>query len=229
MNTPDLLGALREMLDDQTEPYLWPDDTLVRKLNNAVREACLRSRLLKGDEQSCPELCRLNVTAGQPYLKHRDEILVVRHGRIASNGCKLWALTSESMDRYRPEWESQTETAGTPEVMVMDLAQKTLRLWPAPAVNDTLYLRVWRVPMAKEALRLSGDTGRPAISLPDAEELCHWAAYEAFTNPDAELENKQRAADHLSLFERRFGPRPSLHEMARWADSPPRIRSAVMF
>lgn len=217
------------MLDDGTKPYLWSDETLVRKLNNAVREGCLRARLLKNDEQTLPELCRITVTAGNAYLKHAPEILVARSGRLASAGCKLWALTAESMDRYRPEWQSQAETAGTPEVMVMDLAQKTLRLWPAPSANDTLYLRVWRVPLPKEQLSCADKSREPAIRLPDAEELCHWAAYEAYLKADSDTENKQAAADHLHLFEQRFGARPSLHEMARWADSPPRIRSAVMF
>lgn len=229
MNARALLSALREMLDDEKKPYLWANETLLRKLNNAVREACLRARLLKDDEHSQPALCRIPVSTGNAYLRHRHEILVVRNGRLASKGCKLWALTAESMDRWRPEWESQDETASTPEVMVMDLAQKTLRLWPTPSADDTLYLRVWRVPLPEEKLRLDDDRSGPVINIPDAEELCHWAAYEALMMPDAELENKGAASDHLALFEQRFGARPSLHEMARWADSPPRIRTAVFF
>lgn len=228
MNLEELLAALREKLDDETQPYLWEDATLVRKLNNAVREACIRARLLRGDEQTCPELCRIPLNAGQAYVTHADEILVVRSGRLASNNRKLWALTAESMDDYRCDWQADTNT-GVPEVMVMDLAQKTLRLVPTPTANDTLYLRVWRMPRKQERMCLDQLGKGPVIKIPDVEELCHWAAYEAFMKPDTETENKQRAADELALFEKRFGSRPSLHEMARWADSPPRIRRAMMF
>jgi hypothetical protein len=230
MNTAELLAALREKLDDETAPHLWPDKTLVRYLNNAVREACLRARLLKDDETSCAALCRLPVVVGQAYVKYPAEILVVRDGRLASGSCeKLWALTAESMDRHRPGWQSTANSPSTPEVMVTDLAQKTLRLVPTPAVDDTLYLRVWRVPREQERLSLERKEREPLIQIPDPEELCHWAAYEAYMKHDSDNEDKSAAADHLKLFESRFGQRPTLHEMARWADSPPRIRYAGMF
>lgn len=229
MRTRDLLDALREMLDDETKPYLWSDASLVRKLDNAVREACLRARLLKDDEDSCPELCRLNITAGQPVVHYAREILVVRHGRLASCNRKLWALSAESMDRFDPCWQDAARGTGRPEFMVMDLAQHTLRMNRVPDADDTLYLRVWRVPRVRERLSVAEMDKEPALVLPDAEELCHWAAHEAYMVQDADTQDKQAASDHLALFEKRFGSRPSLHDMARWADSPPRIRRAVMY
>lgn len=229
MHTRDLLAALREMLDDETKPYLWPDASLVRKLDNAVREACLRARLLKDDEDSCPELCRLPVTAGQPLVRYANEILVVRNGRLASCNHKLWGLSAESMDRFDPRWQDAARTAGTPRFMVMDLAQHTLRLNRVPDTDDVLYLRAWRVPRACERLSVKDMDKEPAVVLPDPEELCHWAAHEAYMNQDADTQDKQAASDHLALFTQRFGSRPSLHDMARWADSPPRLRLAVMY
>lgn len=231
MRTRDLLAALREMLDDETKPYLWSDASLVRKLDNAVREACLRARLLKDDETSCPELCKLNVTAGDPIVRYAPEILVVRHGRLASCNRKLWAFTAESMDRFDPCWQdvATSTSTGTPRFMVMDLAQHTLRLNRVPDADDTLYLRAWRVPRECERLSLKDLDKEPAVVLPDPEELCHWAAHEAYMNQDADTQDKQAASDHLALFTQRFGSRPSLHDMARWADSPPRLRLAVMY
>lgn len=221
------MAVTREWLDDQKKPYLWPNESLTRGLNNAVREACLRARLLKDDSVSLPELCQIAVRAGQPRVKFAREILVPRNGRMLSGGCTIWALTAESMDRHRPHWETDGSNACQPEYMVMDLAQKTLHLYPTPAEDDTLLLRVWRTPLKKELLRNPDD--EPVIELPDAQELCHWACYEALLNQDSETENDAKAATHLATFEQRFGSRPSLHDMARWADSPPRIRRAVMF
>ncbi|MGH8117638.1 MAG: hypothetical protein ACREP0_05140 [Rhodanobacteraceae bacterium] len=163
MNTRELLAALREMLDDTTQPYLWPDESLVRRLNNAVREACLRARLLKDDETSCPNLCRLQVRAGDPYVRYAPQILVVRRGRLrGAHRNKLWALTAESMDRYRPDWQDWGATPAHPAFMVMDLTQKTLRLVPTPAADDTLYLRAWRMPRPQEQLSLRSRESRPA-------------------------------------------------------------------
>lgn len=227
MNLGELRCALRELLNDVVQPTLWSDEQLNRYLNNAVREACLRARLLKDDADSLPRLCRFSVTAGQPFIKLAPEVLVVRSGALDSEALKLWAVTSDSLDRYLPMWESRYMQPGTPGFMVMDLAQKTLRLVPTPTASDTLRLRVWRAPLEKELMVQDGD--EPVIQLPDIEELKHWAAHEAYLKKDGESADANRAATHLALFEQRFGSRPSLHEMARWADSPPRIRKTTMF
>lgn len=226
MNLGELRASLREMLDDATPKYLWSNDTLDRFLNNAVREVCIRARLLKDDADSQPKLCVLNFDAGQSRIKHAPEILVVRSGTIDGQCHKLWALTAESLDRREPGWDVTGEV-GTPRYLVMDLAQKVLRLFPTPDVAGVLRLRVWRVPLDSE--RMAGEKKDPVVVLPDPEELRHWAAHEAYLIKDSETFDPSRSADHLALFEQRFGTRPSLHEMARWADSPPRVRYARMF
>ena len=227
MNLGELRAALRETLSDQAKPYLWSDDTLNRYLNNAVREACLRARLLKDDSDSLPKLCIVSIVPLQPIIKLAAEILVVRSGALDSEAIKLWAVTSESLDRYVPMWESQFMAPGTPGFMVMDLAQKTIRLVPTPTAPDTLRLRVWRAPLAKDLMVRDDD--EPVIRLPDVEELKHWAAHEAYLKKDGESADANRSGMHLELFEQRFGPRPTLHEMSRWADSPPRIRHSVLY
>lgn len=225
MNLGELRASLREMLGDDTPRYLWSNDTLDRFLNNAVREVCIRARLLKDDADSLPKLCLLNFDGGQTRIKHAPEILVVRSGTIDGQCHKLWALTAESLDRREPGWDASGET-GTPRYVVMDLAQKTLRLFPTPDVAGVLRLRVWRVPLATE---LMTEKKEPVVVLPDPEELRHWAAHEAYLVKDSETFDPSRSVEHLALFEQRFGSRPTLHEMARWADSPPRVRYARMF
>lgn len=227
MKLPDLRTAARTLLGDEAEPYLWDDAELDRYANNAVREACIRARLLKDDAYTLPELCQLDVIAGEPVIRLHPEILVVRSGMLVGSCHKLWALTAESMDRHQPNWEADTTSQATPRVMIMDLSQKTIRLWPTPDTAGTLRLRIWRTPLAKELM--SANQPRPALQLADTEELKHWMAHEAYSKNNLETYNAQSAANHLALFEQRFGSRPSLHEMARWADSPPRVRYATMF
>lgn len=227
MKLKDLRAVTRELLDDVTGPYLWSNDTLNRFLNNAVREACIRARLLKDDPDTQPKLCVISFDAGQRLVKYDPSILVVRSGYLTNQPHKLWAMTADSMDRYEPCWNSDNESPSCPRYLVMDIAQKVMRLYPTPDVAGTLNLRVWRVPGESE--RMAKDDDVPAIQLPDMEELKHWAAHEAYMIKDTETFDPQRSANELAVFESRFGERPTLHAMARWADSPPRVRYAHTF
>ncbi|CAM5591533.1 phage adaptor protein [Rhodanobacter lindaniclasticus] len=229
MNTGALLAACREMLNDLAQPYGWDDAQLVRYLNNAVGEACLRARLLKDDASTLPELCVYPVEAGESLIRLRPEVIVVRSGRLAGQPHKLWALTSKSMDRLHGNWEDESRPPDTPQHLVMDVARKTVRLWPTPAANGELHLRVWRMPLARERLCVDQPKGEPVVDVPNIEDLKHWVGHEAYLTKDGERNDPAASALHLTLFENRFGERPTLHEMARWADSPPRVRYAQMY
>lgn len=228
MKLVDFLLVIREMLDDEVEPQLWSDDTLTRYLNNAVREACIRARLLKVDAVGDPATCVIPIDpiAGG-RLKFDSSILVPRNGSIVGATHKLHAVASYDMDKIHPGWDEAREEAGTPHFMVLDLAQKSIQLWPKPDRVMTLHLRAWRVPRGDELL--VDDDDEPVIDIPDIEELRHWVAHEAYLKKDADANAEDSSGTHLSLFEQRFGTRPSLMEMARWADSPPRVRHVQTF
>jgi hypothetical protein len=228
MDLAGLRATTRTLLDDATGPYLWPDEDIDRRLNNAVREACLRARLLRADAESDPKLCLLTVKPESGGRVPFDaSILVIRTGSLSDGSHPLRMMSSDDMDRQEPGWDSGRQCTGRPCYIVVDLGQKILRLWPAPDTTVTLRLRAWRVPTENEWM--SDGSDEPVIIIPDPEELCHWAAHECYLVKDAELFDADAAARHLGLFEQRFGTRPSLHEMARWADRPPRVRRAQMF
>ena len=46
MNLAALIAQFRADADDSVSPYLWPDASVKRWLNEAVAEAALRARLL---------------------------------------------------------------------------------------------------------------------------------------------------------------------------------------
>lgn len=223
----DLRAYTRTMVDDATEPYLWPDADVDRRLNNAVREACLRARLLRADADTDPRRCLIAVKAGQALVPFPASVLVPRSVSLADGAHTLRLMASTDMDKVEPGWDAGRVQSGRPEYAVMDMAQRVLRLWPTPDADMSLRLRVWRVPDDTEIMEQDGD--EPVVVLPDPEELCHWAAYECFMVRDAETFDANAAAEHLQMFTARFGARPTLHDMARWADSPPRVRDAHMF
>jgi hypothetical protein len=192
-----------------------------------VREACIRGRLLKSDASRFPAICEIAVVADTSDYDFDPAILVIRSAILEGEADKLTTVTSQSMDKLYPGWDNGTAVTGTPTHMVMDLEQKAITLYPTPDEAFTLRLRVWRVPLQSELMEEDDD--EPVIDLPDPEELKHWAAYEAYLKKDGETYDPQRSAAHLDQFESRFGKRPTLHDMARWADSPTSVRRAHFF
>lgn len=218
------LGELRaicrgpEVLDDEVAPFLWDDPSVNRWINNAVREACIRGRLLKGDADTTPSLCSIPVTTPIADYQLQPEINGVRSAILYDDTAKLILITSAGMDKIEPRWDSGTATASNPKYLVMDTAQNSVRLYPPPVANTTLRLRVWRSPLDVELME--DDYDEPCVNLLAPEELKHWVGYEAFGSKDSEMKDEERAAAHLALFVAMFGPRPSQHAMSRWADSP---------
>ncbi|MDN5939264.1 MAG: hypothetical protein L0H83_11455 [Salinisphaera sp.] len=228
MELLDLRSATRAMLDDSEEPHLWPDEDIDRRLNNAVREACLRARLLRSDAESDPDVCSVPVTAGQSRIELDPSIMAVRSASLADGANTLRIVASTDMDRFEPGWDAGRLESGMPFYLVVDMGPNAARLWPTPDADATLRLRVWRMPTDLELME--GDSDEPVITLPDPEELCHWAAYECYMVTDSQTYDADAAGTHLQLFEARFGKRPNLHEMSRWADAPsPRARHTQYF
>jgi hypothetical protein len=227
MELQDLLAALRATLDDDSGVALYSDADLTRFLNNAVREACLRTRGIKDDAESNPALCEIALVAGTARYAHDATILVVRSAIVEGASQRLYPLTARAMDQRCPGWDNGDAPTGTPEFLITDLEAKSLRLYPTPDASGVLRLRVWRAPSEDEAMETEGD--EPVLALPDQENLIHWAAHEAYLKKDGEKYDPERAAAHETLFTQRFGPRPSAHDMARWADSPPSVRRAQTF
>jgi hypothetical protein len=107
----------------------------------------------------------------------------------------------------------------------MDLAQKTVRLYPTPDTAGVLRLRVWRMPLASELMVKDADV--PVIPA-GCRRAAPLAAHEAYLVKD-QTRTTQHAAPTTCPVRAALGSRPSLHDMACWADSPPRVRLANMF
>lgn len=228
MNLETLLARVRNDLDDKVERYLYSDEELTGYANTAVLEAAIRARLLKADAITAPDLCKITVVAGQADYTLSPDIFVVTHAFIKGGCRKLTRITTASLDKLRPGWDmAETTDTGEPEYLIMDVAQSTVRLWPRPAVAGELHLRVWRKPLESELMIAPQDV--PCINIPDPESLKDWILHEAYLVKDTELYDPERSSTHLSLFEQRFGKRPTVAEMARWNDNPPTAHRAHFF
>lgn len=224
MELQDLIAATREVIDDTVNnPYLCSDIQLTRYLNNAIREVCIRTRQIQDDSS---EVCSIPLVVDQVRYPIDSAIFVVRAVYIVGRSKPLTLCDSWHLDDVAPGWFHEVQTSGIPEYAIFDAAQNTIVLYPPPSVASTMKLRVWRSPIETELMEESGDD--PALQLPDIEEIKHWAAYEVFNNKDGELYDPERSDRELSLFENRFGERPSTHAIKLWSQSRTRAARRVV-
>jgi hypothetical protein len=214
MELKDLLVEARGALDDAVPPYLYEDLELIGWLNAAVPEAAIRTRQLQDDTSAA---CRITLVPGIARYRLDPAIFVVRAVFVPTRKEGLQLVTAQRLDKLCPGWAHLPDPGGSPKYAVFDVGQNVLRLYPAPNEDGTMHLRVWRQPFDSE--RMEGDSDEPALTLPNAAELKHWAAYEAFSKKDSELNDPARAAEHYQLFEAAFGRRPTVSDLVLWSQS----------
>lgn len=214
MELSAILEACREELDDSIEPFLWSDELLVRYLNEAIRQACVRARLLV--ESTLP-MCAIAVVAGQERYNLDPSVIVVRRAALRSRPSDpLFRTNTAALDRFRCSWRNEQ---GRPEFVVMDQqgAGRQLLLTPKPTEADTLDLVVLRYVTEDEVLSADDPTGEPAIPPEHHEALVHWVCQRALRVSDAEARDLRRADDQLGMFEAHFGPAPTAAQLQELA------------
>lgn len=207
----ELLVDVREELDDEVPQYLWSDPALTRYLNEAVKEAAIRTRCLV--ESGNAALCQIAITAGQAEYAIDASVVIIRRAALAS--CldrPLLRTTGVNLDRACRHWQTE---AGRPEYLLRDQQMASIRLSPIPDADDTLNMTLWRVPTDIEVMEAGDD--EPVIPAIHHEHLKHWACFRALNRRDAELGSPADAANHLALFEAYYGPRPTARELQQLA------------
>lgn len=220
MTLGDLLDALRVRLDDTVEPYLYDTPSLTAYLNDAVRQAAIRKRLLL--DRTTPECCRATVDAGQAEVRIHPDVLALRSVRWSGSTRPLKLTTLKVMDRDRPEWT--TAPQDHPTHVIVDAQSGAIVLWPTPHVAGTLAMAVWRVPLETEQMESPDD--EPVIEPVWHRDLLDWAEHLAFLTKDGETRDEARATAAAGRFEAKFGRLPSAHEIKCWGIAPPRGQRA---
>lgn len=221
MNLEQLEAKLRsERLDDTVEPYLYSSARVRDALNDAVRQAAIRKRLLL--DRSTEECCSYAVAAEDANVFLHPRVLAVRSARWSGTATPLTLTTLKRMDRDRPDWPS--EPAKDPTHLIVDAQTGYVVLWPTPAAAGTLSLAVWRAPLESEELEEGDD--EPVIDETFHIDLLDWAEHQCYLNKDGEAGDAQRAADAAARFTAKFGRLPTAHEIKCWALSPRRGQRA---
>lgn len=225
MELRDLIDRLRApaRLDDAVEEYQFSDADCVIALNDAVRQACIRKRLLL--DTRTEECCTyaVDVDGDDPeWVELHKRVLAIRTARWSESDCPLTLTTLKVMDRDCPDWPSVD--ADTPTHIIVDAQSGFIQLWPTPDEDGTLTLAVWRSPLESEELEDDGD--EPVIDETFHEDLLDWAEHRLYSGRDAESSDASKSAEAEARFTQKFGRLPSAHEIKCWGLSPPRGQRA---
>lgn len=194
-----LINLFRAAACDQEEPRLFATEDVLAWLDEAQREACVRGRLLH--ESSDPAMCRIALEQGRSTYPLNPAIYELDHlSQQAAGGVRrpVKLVSQEWLDGHVPEWRTRE---GDPQYAVQN--DTSLRLVPTPVRDGTLFIEGYRV---SAALEDPADT--PEIHVAHHARLLDWALYRAYSRPDTDTMDLERAQAHRQEFEAYFGRSP---------------------
>ena len=202
MKVSEIMSIFRAETKDKAKPYFVDELMALGFLNQAQSEAARRARLLVDSESQ--EICRVQVSAGEPVVYIDPRIISIRRARLASSSRPLVKAKVRDMDDRFPSWDSSTNQS-TPMIVVTDYGTNQLYLHAIPKADDELLLTVVREPLSD----LKGDNDVPEIPARYHYGLIAWMKYRAYSIDDADRYDPKQAAVALGHFESEFGPRIS--------------------
>lgn len=202
MTLADLIAAFRTDADDTVKKYLFADVDVVRWLNEAVDEACIRAKLIF--DSVTPAYCSIAVQAGVSVYPVNAGVLDITYASL-TDGEEVVVLGKTDrieMDRVRPAWRTE---ARRPDALIQ--YDTYIELNAKPVLDHALKLELYRLPLKPMSLDCI-DTAKPEIGATHHRHLVHWALHRAYSKPDAETFNPDKARIAAAAFEAVFGPRP---------------------
>lgn len=199
MTLQQLIERFRIDADDLVPaPYLWADEWVAAWLSEAQDEAAKRARLLLDDYT--PAVTSIPVQAGvASYALHPKvyEIAAIDFVPVTGYVQPVYLTSRERLDRERAGWRDEPTDTPTNAIQT----DTRLRLVPTPSADGALRIEAYRLPF--KALVNDGD--KPEIHEAHHIHLVQWALHRAFSKPDADGHDPQRAEKALANFQQYFG------------------------
>lgn len=187
-----------DVTEDDIDNYQlrWSNEELSRFIAEAQRKAARNALMIRKSEETDFDIA---VVAGTAQYIYNSKIVRIKSVESDSNGKHLRPAEYEQIEGIR-NWRTKE---GTPEYFIVDRNAKTIRLYPKPTEDDTLYLTYNRLPLVD-----------PTWDLPDAElelpeeyqlDMLDYAAHMAYMKDEANSLDAQRAITFLQKFTANFG------------------------
>lgn len=200
MTLHEIIHDARLRLEDTITPYLWSDEELMDFANEAVREACRRSEILKDSQTAACSL--LILQSGVKVYPLHPSVLRVESAYLASTSKVLTQITRLDVNKWYATWRNP-EHIGVPLAFVV--GDSDITVLPVPNAADSLYLEVVRLPLVDMVTM----NDSPEIPLQYQDGLIDWMCYQAYSKQDSETSNPQVAMNYRTLFDNSFGVRPN--------------------
>lgn len=198
MNLGQLRADLRERLDDLGAPPLWTDTFLNNAINEALKEAAERAKLIRVETA-----ITVNV-ADNEYALDPEVFDVDREGRItiAGRDYPIIGTSRDVLSAGDPNWRNRN---GRPEnfTVILDTPNDPrVMLSRLPTIAGTLRLGTYITPD-----RLDDDSDAAPIDVRWQLLSLLWAEHLAYSKRDADTNNEVLAKKREDQFESVFGPR----------------------
>ena len=201
MQLNDLISRFRTLANDKVEPYFIDDASVINWLNDAVIEACIRGRLLHESQDA--DVCGITVLTNQShYTLHESlyELTSVVFNPFGERSVDLKLCSEEYLDRYYCDnWRTMSDM---PKFAIQ--SDTGIRLVPSPVAAGNIRVEGYRVPL----LPMQDDADVPEINQIHHVHLIQWILHKAFSVPDSEFFDPNRAAIAEQAFTDYFGVRP---------------------
>lgn len=191
----DLVARWRLFLDDSVETYLWSNAELTAYANAIIDELCLEIPLI--EDSTTAAICQVAVTTPTATYSIDPRIVFVQRAKLGSQTQPLPTRTVAWMDANIADWENAT-AADPIYLIAQGLGTNTVRLYPPPDANDTLYLTVTRKPLSD--LSWSTPTAAPEIPTRLHALLDNGVYFMAYNKQDADTYSPKKAAYHERLW-----------------------------
>ena len=200
MTLDELIKAFRIRANDKIEPFLWSDEEVTSFLNDAQKEAAIRGRLIYDTADTISLHKDVAVYSISKFLYEISEANY--NGNDGIEGRSLILRTPEEMRlEHGDNWKSKV---GTPRYIA--ISGGYCRVAPIPEKAGSLDLEGYRLPIAFDLSQK--ETSEPEIAEPHHSYLVYWALNLAFSIPDSEVFDPQRAQLAEREFTQYFGLRP---------------------
>lgn len=201
MTLDELIEQFRVAAEDRVLPFLWDDQAVTFWFAEAEAEAAIRGRLLHESDNAA--VCQIPVAAGASVYPLHVSLYEIDHIGFKATGqtrrCDIRLTSREELDRICPDWRDRTDR------MEYAIQSDTgIRLSCAPKQDGILYVEGYRLPLQP----LTNGDDVPEINQAHHSKLVHWVLHKAFSVPDSETVDKDRAAQAERAFTQYFGIRP---------------------
>jgi hypothetical protein len=168
-----------------------------------------------GDDYS-PQFTQGIIPAGNSIFALAPGILKVDNVYVSTKS--LIPTTVSYLSNISPAWD---QAAGVPTHFI--LMNETIRIYPIPEADTPIAMSVKRGSLKPLTL----DTHIPEVAYPLHHSLIHWVLAEAYSVPDADVNNPNSVEIHQKAFDGIFGPPISAKFLQAWMKTPARTAALM--